>query len=107
MLFHQSKAKFLRNRGEYQCRFHKRKRVSDALSRPAAKRKVRKSRQSLRQIAFPPLRQEIQRFVKPSRIAVHHPLRASNAVPRHQFDEPLNFLPERWEGDLAKRLPRF
>jgi len=23
------------------------------------------------------------------------------------FDEPLNFLPERWEGDLAKRLPRF
>ena len=23
------------------------------------------------------------------------------------FDEPLKFLPERWEGDLAKRLPRF
>jgi cytochrome P450 len=23
------------------------------------------------------------------------------------FDEPLEFRPERWEGDLAKRLPRF
>ena len=23
------------------------------------------------------------------------------------FDEPKRFLPERWEGDLAKRLPRF
>ncbi len=23
------------------------------------------------------------------------------------FDEPLKFLPERWEGDLAKRIPRF
>jgi cytochrome P450 len=23
------------------------------------------------------------------------------------FDEPLKFLPERWEGDLVKRLPRF
>jgi cytochrome P450 len=23
------------------------------------------------------------------------------------FDEPLQFRPERWEGDLAKRLPRF
>jgi cytochrome P450 len=31
------------------------------------------------------------------------------AVHRDQrwFDAPLEFCPERWEGDLAKRLPRF
>src|SRR5579871_162391 len=82
VMFIDSEAKFLSDCRYNQRRLHQCEGISNALARAAAKRKVSKARNPLLQVALPAFWQKLLRIAEPARIAMHHPLRARDAISR-------------------------